>query len=318
MAVCKQRIPLLVIAGPTASGKTGLAVAVAKELKGEVISADSMQVYRDLSVSTARPTEEETEGVPHHLVGFLPIGERYHVARYAEDARAAIAEVNGRGKLPILCGGTGLYIQAVTENIAFSEEDTALTSKLRTQLRQELEQTGGEAMRQRLAALDPETAARLHPNDHGRIIRALETVLATGVPISEWIRRSKETPSPYDAVTVLLDFHDRQKLYARIDRRVDEMVKRGLLKEAEWLYSVRQENDLTSLQAIGCKELFPCFEGTLSFEEGIANVKKSTRNYAKRQLSWFRRIQAHNLYVDEFGDGKELAGASLDLIRKEW
>lgn len=307
---------LLVVAGATASGKTALAVALAQRLCGEVVSADSMQVYRDLSIGTARPTEEEMGGVPHHLVGFLPLSERYSVARYAADARAVLEEVYARGRQPILCGGTGLYIQAVTENLAFSEEAGDETLALRARLREELARVGGAEMLRRLASVDPATAARLHPNDGGRIVRALEVYECTGVPMSEWVRRSKAAPPPYDTCMIVLNFRDRAALYARIDRRVDEMLRQGLLDEAREV--LQSPAAPTAMQAIGYKELAPYFAGERTLDEAVENLKRETRRYAKRQLSWFRRIEhARTLYVDDYPTADRLIEAALAIWKEE-
>jgi len=301
-----------VVAGPTASGKTALAIALAKQLNGEIVSADSMQVYDDLMIGTARPTIEEMDGVPHHLIGCLPLTERYSVARYAADARAVISRLQEEGKHPILCGGTGLYIQAVTENLAFSEESGDETLALRKQLQEEYAASGGEAMRDRLAKYDPETAARLHPNDQGRIVRALEVALSTGVSMTEWIRRSRMDPPPYDTRMIVLDFRDRAVLYDRINRRVDRMLEQGLLDEAERV--LKSPYAPTAMQAIGYKELAPYFEDKLSLDEAVENLKRETRHYAKRQLSWFRRIEtAHTLYVDDYTDRASLVDAALNV-----
>ncbi|MBO5796791.1 MAG: tRNA (adenosine(37)-N6)-dimethylallyltransferase MiaA [Clostridia bacterium] len=305
---------LIVVAGPTASGKTSLAVALAAQLGGEVISADSMQVYKDLFIGTARPSKDEMAGIPHHLLGFLPLSERYSVARYTVDAKAAIADVAARGRQPILCGGTGLYIQAVTENLAFSEEAGDETLALREQLREELATVGGEAMLQQLATADPATAARLHPNDHGRIIRALEVVRSTGVPMSEWVRRSKATPPPYDTRMLVLNVRDRAVLYERIDRRVDIMLKDGLLAEAERVLALPEAP--TAMQAIGYKELAPYFAGECSLEQAVENLKWETRRYAKRQLSWFRRIEsAKHIYIDDYNSPAALIEAALEILK---
>lgn len=301
---------LLVVAGPTASGKTALAVALAKRLDGEVVSADSMQVYAEPVIGTARPSVEEMDGVPHHLLGFLPLSERYSVARYAADARAVLDEIYMRGHQPLLCGGTGLYIQAVTENLAFSEETGDETLALRERLREELAANGGEAMLRRLAAVDAPTAARLHPNDNGRIVRALEVFEQTGVPMSEWIRRSKATPPPYNTCMLVLNFRNRAVLYDRIDRRVDEMLRQGLLDEAQKI--LRSPAAPTAMQAIGYKELAPYLAGERTLAEAVDNLKRETRRYAKRQLSWFRRAAgAHILYVDDYPDRAALIEAAL-------
>ena len=289
-------IPLLVIAGPTASGKTSLSVALARHFDGEVISADSMQVYDTLRVGTARPTEEEMQGIPHHMMGFLPPDASYSVARYAEEAHERIRDVYERGKLPILCGGTGLYIQAVTENLQYEEQpgDRAVREELNARIAAE----GGEALLAELATVDPETAARLHPNDHGRIVRALEIYRTTGRTITEQNAASRREPSPYDVCGIYLDFRDRATLYERIDRRVRCMIGDGLEEETRWLRA--QENTDTVCQAIGYKEWEPYFAGEASLDDVVAAIQQGTRRYAKRQLSWFRHQPSLSpLYVDD-------------------
>ncbi len=306
-----QRQPLPVIAGPTASGKTGLAVFLAQQLGGEVISADSMQVYRDLRIGTARPTPEEMQGIPHHLMGFVPLTEEYHVARYTEQAHAAIREVAARGKWPLLCGGTGLYIRSVVDNLTYTDEPSS--PACREQLRERYDREGGEAMLAALKEIDPETAARLHPNDAGRIIRAWELYLTTGITMTEQRRRSREKPSPYNAYLLVLDCRDRQVLYDRIDRRVDAMLEAGLLDEARFL--LQTPHAKTAMQAIGYKELAPFLAGELPLETAVDNVKRETRRYAKRQLSWFRGMEhAHPLYIDDYEDAQTLQQAALQRI----
>ncbi len=311
MAQLKKRFPVIV--GPTASGKSGLAVSLAHRLNGEVVSADSMQIYKGLTVGTAAPTEEEKEGIPHHLIGFLPLDAAYSVAQYAADARQVLSDVFLRDRLPILCGGTGLYVQALVENIEFS--NTKAPDGLRETLRQRAETEGGAALLQELQAVDPDTAARLHENDLGRIIRALEVYLATGQTISEQARLSKLTPSPYDPCVIFLDFRDRKRLYQRIHDRVDRMLKNGLLDEAKALLSGPVPP--TAIQAIGYKELRPYLEGEIPLDTAVEQLKKSTRHYAKRQLSWFRRMpDTHILYVDDYTDLAGLTDAALTVWRE--
>jgi tRNA dimethylallyltransferase len=303
-------IPLLIIAGPTASGKTSLAVEVCRRFDGEVISADSMQVYETLRIGTARPTNEEMNGIPHHLMGFLPPSASYSVARYAEQAHAAIRDVYGRGKLPVLCGGTGLYIQAVVENLQYEEQPA--NRELREELNRRIAAEGGEALLSELAQVDPATAARLHPNDHGRIVRALEIYRTTGRTITEQNENSHRTPSPYNTCGLMLDFRERDLLYDRINRRVCMMVDEGLEAEARWLRE--QENTDTVCQAIGYKEWEPFFAGEASAEDVTAAIQQGTRRYAKRQLSWFRhRPYMQPLYVD---DGDVFAQACARIT--EW
>ena len=243
--------PLVVVAGPTASGKTALAVELARRLDGEVVSADSMQVYLPLRIGTARPTAEEMEGIPHHLLGFLPLCTSYSVAQYAADAHAAIARVGERGRLPILCGGTGLYIQ-VTDNLVFPER--AGDPALRAALRGRAETEGGEGLLEELRAVDPDTAGRLHPHDVGRIVRALEVYAVTGRTITEQNRLSRRDGPRYRCAGLLLDFRDRQILYDRIGRRVDRMLEQGLLEEAERVLS--SDGD-AGYRIQGTRPLFP-------------------------------------------------------------
>lgn len=306
-------IPLLVVAGPTASGKTALAVALARELDGEVVSADSMQVYREARIGTARPSAEEMGGIPHHLLGFLPLRAPYSAAQYAKDAHAAIREIRARGRLPILCGGTGLYIRAVVENWEFPKQP--VSREQRDALRERAALEGGERLLAELRAVDPETAARLHPHDTGRILRALEATTAAGVPMSEQQRQSRREPSPYDATTLVLDFRDRQTLYDRIDRRADDMLRRGLLEEAREM--LQNPDAPTALQAIGYKEFAPYFAGEIPLPEAVERLKQGTRRYAKRQLSWFRHVPAARfLYVDDYETADGLVEAALRVIRE--
>ena len=307
--------PLLpVIAGPTASGKSALAAELALRMNGEVISADSMQVYRGLPVGTAQPSETERRGVPHHLIGFLPLSESYSVARYAQDARRVMDEVRSRGRLPILCGGTGLYIDAVTDNLQFLGEGG--DPLLRRELARRAEEEGIGALLNELHAVDPETAERLHPNNRGRILRALELYQTTGLTMSEQLRRSRAEPPPFEARVIRLDCRDRAALYARIDRRVDAMLEAGLLDEARRALS--SSNASTALQAIGYKELKPFFEGTRTLAEATDNLKQATRRYAKRQLTWFRRrAGATTLYIDDYAAPERLADAAQALLSGE-
>lgn len=311
----EHRQPLPVVAGPTASGKTGLAIYLALRLGGEIVSADSMQVYETLRIGTARPSEEDMQGIPHHLMGVVPLNEPYHVARYTGEAHEAIRTVARKGRLPILCGGTGLYIRSVVENLSYADEPSSSAPRVR--LRRRYETEGGAALLAELEKVDPETAARLHPHDAGRIIRALELYESTGITMSEQLRRSRENPSPYDAYLLTLDFRNRQALYKRIDRRVDLMLEAGLLEEARRLLDMPCA--ATAMQAIGYKEWIPYFEGTLSLDETIETIKRGTRRYAKRQLSWFRRMEyAHPLYVDDYAAPQEMYEEALRRVTEHY
>ncbi|HPR39586.1 MAG TPA: tRNA (adenosine(37)-N6)-dimethylallyltransferase MiaA [Oscillospiraceae bacterium] len=309
-----KKIPVVAVAGPTASGKTALAVEIAKEFGGEIVSCDSMQIYKDLSVGTARPTEEEMQGIPHHLVGFAGLQDDYSVADYVSNAKKAVAEIHARGKVPVVCGGTGLYMDSLLGNIEFSEikSDPAL----REELKKYLEEHGPEALHEKLRELDPELAAKLHPNNAGRVIRAIEVCELTGIPMSEHQRRSKEHPAPYETAWIGLCFSDRETLYAHINRRTEEMLKSGLLDEAKLL--LERGGSGTVMQAIGYKELFPYLRGEQTLAEALEILKQETRRYAKRQLTWFRRNDEIQWYsVDAYPDAASLREAVFDDLRKK-
>lgn len=314
MESIQQKLPLLVVVGPTASGKTSLSVHLAKELDGEVISADSMQMYRGMNIGTAKPSAEEMDGVPHHLIDILDVEETFSVADYTALARPIILEVGGRGKLPILTGGTGLYISAITDHIQFSPIPS--DEALRESLRKKAEEEGPEAIHRILQQCDPESAAAIHPNNLGRVIRAVEVYRLTGVTLSEYNRRSREKPSPYRLCIIGLTCRDRQVLYDRIDRRVDRMIESGLLEEAKTILS--QKNlSRTAAQAIGYKELRGWFLGTESLERSVERLKQESRNYAKRQLTWFRREKAARwLMIDDFADENALFAAAKKIAQE--
>lgn len=300
--------PYPIVAGPTASGKTALAIELAKRLGGEVVSADSMQVYDQVWVGTARPMPEEMDGIPHHLMGFLPLDSKYSVAQYLTDANRVFADVYGRDKLPVLCGGTGLYIQSFMENIRlFEEEPDPERRRMYVRL---AEEQGNEALLERLRLVDPDSAARLHVNDRNRIIRALEVYDTTGLTITQQTQRSHGEPSPYTPCLFVLDFRDRQALYDRINRRVSVMLEQGLLDEAARILATNP--DATVTQAIGYKEFSGYFDGTITLDEASDRLRQQTRRYAKRQLSWFRRMtNAIRLYVDDYPSPQALAEAAL-------
>lgn len=295
-----DKIPVVAVVGPTASGKTGLAVSIARQFGGEVISADSMQVYRGMDVATAKPSEEEKQGIPHHLMDCLDPGAPFSVADYAALAHKAIADVFARGKLPLLVGGTGLYVGAVLDDLRFTESKS--DPALREKWSRFAEEKGGEALLAELQKLDPETAARLHPNDRGRIIRAIEVCCLTGIPMSEQQRRSRGE-SRYRSLKIGLNYRDRQALYDRIDRRVDQMLEQGLLAEAR---EAIQTDGPTALQAIGCKEFGSYFAGISTLEEAVESVKRESRRYAKRQLTWFRRDPEIRWFYPDETDGETL------------
>ena len=306
---------ILVIVGPTASGKTRLAVELAKEHNGEVVSADSMQIYRGMDIGTAKPTRAEMDGVPHHMLDVADPWEDFSVARYVEMAAACVDGILSRGRLPIVAGGTGLYVDSLLSGrtfAAFSPE-----SSLRKELEAELAERGGAAMLEQLAQADPETAARLHPNDHKRIVRALEVYRSTGKTISEHNRETKLLPPRYHALTIGLNFRERAHLWERIDRRVDQMAADGLEEEVRRLLSSGLPRTCTAMQAIGYKEFTAALDGEMSWEEALELVKLRTRQYAKRQLTWFRRSpDTHWLLWEEhpnFGNARQ---HSTELLRE--
>lgn len=276
---------VIVISGPTASGKTALSVELAKIYNGEVISADSMQIYTDMDIASAKPAPEEQQGIPHHLVGFLDPSESFSVADYVKLCDECVRDILERGKTPIICGGTGLYISSFVDNLVF--DDSEQDFEYREKMRKFAEENGNAALLEKLREIDPKTAETLHENNVGRIIRALEVYHTTGHTISRAKAMSRQKPSPYEFVMITLDFEKREILHNRINRRVDDMVKRGLADEARRCFE--QTNRPTAAQAIGCKELYPCFRGERSLEECIEELKLRTRQYAKRQLTWFRR-----------------------------
>ena len=275
---------LIAVVGPTASGKTALAIALAKELGGEIVSADSMQIYRGMDIATAKPTPEEMAEVPHHLIGFWPPEKPFSVAQYAVLAREKIDDILRRGRVPVLCGGTGLYIKAIVDHIQY-EEETGGDAVLRERLRRQAQDEGNLAVWRQLQAMDPQTAERIHPNNLGRVIRAIEVMQVSGRSIREQEERSRQAPCPYHVIQIGLRYRNRENLYERIGRRVDAMAEAGLPEEAR---AVRQQGlTATAAQAIGYKELYDWMDGMLPLEEALENLKRSTRRYAKRQLTWF-------------------------------
>ncbi|WP_303805790.1 tRNA (adenosine(37)-N6)-dimethylallyltransferase MiaA [Ruminococcus flavefaciens] len=294
---------VLAVVGPTASGKTWLGVELAKIYGGEVISADSMQIYKGMDIASAKPTEAEKQGIPHHLMGILDRDVSFSAADYVQLANEKIQEVLSRGKLPIIVGGTGLYVDSLLENVKFSEggSDEAYREELYAFARE----NGNEALHARLAEIDSEAAEGIHPNNLVRVVRALEVCHVTGRRFSDLKRESKLVESPYNSLIIGLNYEDRQTLYDRIDLRVDEMVKAGLIEEARQLW---QESGMkTAANAIGYKELIPYFEGKAELSDCIAIIKQETRRYAKRQLTWFRKNgRIEWLFLDRFNKNEEI------------
>ena len=304
----KSRV--IAVGGPTASGKTALSVGLAKAFGGEIINADSMQIYKNLDVGTAKPSIEERQGIPHYLLDFLPPETPYSVADFTAAADPLIQEITARGKLPLVVGGTGLYITSLLNGMAFAPEKTDPAIRARLQERAEAE--GGAALYAELQSIDPDYAAQVHPNNLPRVIRALELYAATGRRMSEERVNARPAELPYRSLCLCLPCRDRAVLYDRIERRVNLMVENGVLAEAKQVYDHR-DTYRTAAQAIGYKEFFPYFEGTGSLDECTARLKQATRNYAKRQLTWFRRQNdAVWLYIDE----ENVLDRACELVRE--
>ena len=280
---------IICIAGPTASGKTALAVALAKAVNGEVVSCDSMQIYKRMDIGTAKPTAEEMEGIPHHMLSVAEPEEDFSVSRYCNMASPIVEDILARGITAIIAGGTGLYMDSLIRGNTFAPYPS-------TGRRQELEkiaaEQGIEAVLSQLQKVDPESAARLHPSDQKRIIRAMEVFLETGMTITEHNRRTQQIPPKYSPVWFALEDENRQDLYDRIDSRVLKMLEDGLIGEIEELLSSGVPEKATSMQAIGYKEFVDALQGRCSMEEATALVQQASRHYAKRQLTWFRRNPA--------------------------
>ncbi len=292
----KDKIPFVAVVGPTASGKTSLSIALAKLYDAEIISADSMQIYKGMDIATAKPTKEEMQGIEHHLIDFVDISRKFSVADYLSCARKCISDIHSRKKNIIVVGGTGLYINSLVDNIQFEDE---AENELRTELISDAEKFGGAYMLSELKKLDPEYAELLHENDITRIIRGIEINRLFGHTMNEHKRISRECESPYDVCMLGINYRDRQKLYDRIDKRVEIMLESGLEEEAKFFFD-KFDSSKTAVQAIGYKELFPYLEGKISLDEAAENLKRATRNYAKRQLTWFRKDERiHWIYADE-------------------
>ena len=308
---------ILVVSGPTASGKTALAVELALAHNGEVVSADSMQIYRRMDIGTAKPTRAEMRGVPHHMLDVADPEEDFSVARYVELAARCVDDILARGKLPIVAGGTGLYIDSLLSGRTFARFDP--DSPLRRELEEELARRGGAALLEELARVDPDTAARLHPNDGKRIVRALEVYRSTGTTLTAHNAMTRSLPPRYSALTLTLAFQRREDMWDRIDRRVDRMMADGLAEEVRALLDSGVPDRCTAMQAIGYKEMAAALRGDGDTARAAEEIKLRSRQYAKRQLTWFRRnpdarwllwdrepdlsaaLQASTKYLSDFG-----------------
>lgn len=300
-----KKTKIICVVGATASGKTDLSVKLAKAVDGEIISADSMQVYKNMPIATAVATKEEQDGVPHHLVEFLDADQTFSVADFVERAKVLIEEITARGRVPIIAGGTGLFVDSLVKNISFSEVGS------NPEIRNELAEKSNEELYEKLLKLDPNAAEDIHPNNRKRVIRALELCMS-GTSKTEQNENSMLIDSPYDALYIGIGYKDRQKLYDRINKRVDLMLEAGLENEARQMLG---KQGLTARQAIGHKELQPYIDGNITLAEAVENLKRETRRYAKRQLTWFRRNENINwLYADEVSRD-ELVEKAIDLAK---
>lgn len=281
-----NKIPLIVVAGPTASGKTRLAVEIAKRYNGEVVSADSMQIYKYMNIGTAKPTEEEMDGVAHHMLDIVSPNEPFSVAQYAQLAHSVIRNIHTAGKLPVMAGGTGLYIDNVVQNLQLAEAQTDFA--LRDRLTALAQEKGNLYLHETLRAVDPEAADAIHPGNIRRVVRALEVFYTTGDTFTNQNKNSKTEESPYHTIMLMPDW-DRTVLYQRIGTRVECMMQDGLMEEFFCLVKMGYSKKLNAMQAIGYKELFDYYYGLCSLEEAVELIKRHSRRYAKRQLTWFRR-----------------------------
>lgn len=303
---------ILAVVGPTASGKTGLAIELAKAYNGEVVSADSMQIYKGMTIATAKPSEQEMQGIPHHLIDFLYADKTYSVGQYVIDAEKAVSDIISRDKLPILCGGTGLYVDSFLNGIDFI--DNSSNDVIRKDLELMAEEKGIDFMLEKLASFDPTSAEKLEEQKNlKRIIRAIEFYMVTGITISEQNEKSRLINSKYEHIIIGLTASDRQYLYDRINKRVDRMIEQGLVEEAREVLSSSLSD--TSSKAIGYKQLIPYFNGTEELEACVERIKMETRRYAKRQLTWFKRNE--NIIwinIDECNTDADIAQYAKKLI----
>lgn len=310
---CSEKAKVIAVVGPTASGKTRLGVSLAEKFSGEIISADSMQVYKSMDIATAKPSKDEMKGINHHLISFLSPEESFSVASFIKLAHKAADDIKERNKLPIIVGGTGLYIDYFLSGISLLE--LARDEKVRSALNERLKSEGAEVLLTELKKIDPQTAEMLHLNDTKRIIRALEVFMTTGKTLSQQNELSRSSPSKYNSLYIGLNYKDRKLLYERIDKRVDEMIKIGLLSEAESYFSKYKSE--TAKEAIGYKELKPFFDNEKTLEECVCSLKTATRRYAKRQITWFRRNESIRwFYIDDYTTVKELEEKVCETVRR--
>ena len=311
----ESKRPFVIITGPTASGKTALSIELAKQIGGEIISADSMQVYRHMDIGSAKVTKEEMDGVPHHLIDVLEPSEEFNVVRFQEMARKAMEEIYERGKIPIIAGGTGFYIQALLYDIDFTETDE--NNSIREELEQKARTEGASVLHAMLKEIDPESAEAIHENNVKRVIRAIEFYRQTGKKISDHNRQEREKSSPYQFLYYVIDL-PRELLYSRIEQRVDQMIEQGLVEEVKALQAMGCTRDMVSMQGLGYKEILDYLNGQLTLDEAVYVLKRDTRHFAKRQLTWFRRERdVRWLELETFAGSREkMLGAVLKDCRE--
>lgn len=306
--------PLIILTGPTAVGKTALSIQLAKAVNGEMISADSMQVYRKMDIGTAKIRKEEMEGIRHYLIDILDPKEEFHVAQFQRMALSALEEIYQKNKIPIVVGGTGFYIQALLYDIDFEETEK---SCYRRELEDYATSYGNHALHERLKDIDPVSYEEIHENNVKRVIRALEFYKETGYPISKHNREQQQKESPYNFVYFVLN-DERQKLYRRIEYRIDQMVEDGLIEEVRELLAYGCTSDMVSMQGLGYKEMIPYLNGSCSLEDAISILKRDTRHFAKRQLTWFRREKDVTwIEKNEFASEDEMLQHMLSILREK-
>lgn len=309
--------PLIILTGPTAVGKTSLSIQLAKALNGEIISADSMQVYRHMDIGSAKVTPEEMDGIRHHLIDVLEPWEEFNVTRFQEMAKSAMEGIYARGHVPIVVGGTGFYIQALAYDIDFKENDGS--TAIRRELEQLGEEKGSEYLHGLLKEIDPESAEMIHANNRKRVIRAIEYFRLTGQRISEHNREEHKKPSPYQLFYYVLTC-ERQKLYERIEKRVDLMLEQGLTEEVRALKEMGCSRGMVSMQGLGYKEILDYLDGKCTLDEAVYILKRDTRHFAKRQITWFKRERdVRWLYLEEFGGDRDrvLAHILYEFYKEE-
>lgn len=303
---------IIVIVGPTASGKTSLSIDLAKHYKGEIISADSMQIYKYMDIGTAKPTIKEMEGIKHYLIDEVNPDEDFNVVKYTQLANQYIEEILSKGKQPIIVGGTGLYVSSLVNNITFSEIEC--DPELRIKLQQEADEYGAQYLHEKLSRVDPEAADSIHPNNIKRVIRALEVFYQTQKPKAFHNEQSKQTPPKYNYILIGLNM-ERELLYSRINKRVDIMLEAGLLDEVKHIIKLGYGDCNIAMQGIGYKQIISYLNGDVTFEEAIELIKRDSRRYAKRQLTWFRRMDEINwLNVDKIGNNDNIVSSAIAII----